>query len=75
MFFFPQIFIGLKFRVLHRVFPKKGQPDKKKPMNDGNDGAHSCVGLQQYNNSDGGNDLSDCPQPFCGNDGNGRTYF
>ena len=30
--FFSQICIGLKYRVLYRVFPKKGQPDKKKPM-------------------------------------------
>ena len=31
--FFSQIFIGWKYRVLYRVFPKKGQPDKKKkPM-------------------------------------------
>ena len=28
--FFFQICIGLKYRVLYRVFPKKGQPDKKK---------------------------------------------
>ena len=28
--FLSQIFIGLKYRVLYRVFPKKGQPDKKK---------------------------------------------
>ena len=30
VFFFSQICIGLKYRVLYRVFPKKGQPDKKK---------------------------------------------
>ena len=30
VFIFSLIFIGLKYRVLYRVFPKKGQPDKKK---------------------------------------------